>query len=525
MPIARFQLPDGRIARFEVPDGMTPEQAQASMEQHFAQQEKPAQSFAFDPMRDMTATERFFAGAGKAVADLGRGAKQMVGMVSRDDVAEARRLDAPLMSTTAGKVGNFAGYAGALIPTALIPGANTLAGAGMIGATAGALQPSVSTGETLANIGLGGAGGMAGQKVASWIGDAVRKAGPALSAGQEKAAQLAAQLGIRLTPGQQTGSKALQKVEAALESNPMTSRPFDRLGQANQKTYNTIAAKGVGESADNLANDVLGRANARLGAVFDKVADATKVPLDPMRVAPRLRQVIDDTEGLIGANGSLADNALFKRLDGFVNETGGATREQLRNLSSKLGKAARNNMTSQAGDRELGKALFALKDIVDDEVVGTLSGAAKQEFAEALKQYRTMMQLTTRTNVVNPSSGDVNMRALASYLQQKDKGGFARGGNQSDLYNAARVAQAFPPVVGNSGTSTRSMGATDWLASLPMSLVSRAYLSAPSAAMFRGVNSGTQGLLGAAAEPALMMPLGANAGLLGAAALGPYVGQ
>lgn len=36
MPVARFQLPDGRVARFEVPDGTTPEQAQTMMEAHFA---------------------------------------------------------------------------------------------------------------------------------------------------------------------------------------------------------------------------------------------------------------------------------------------------------------------------------------------------------------------------------------------------------------------------------------------------------------------------------------------------------
>lgn len=35
MPIARFQMPDGRIARFEVPEGTTPEQAQAMMAEHF----------------------------------------------------------------------------------------------------------------------------------------------------------------------------------------------------------------------------------------------------------------------------------------------------------------------------------------------------------------------------------------------------------------------------------------------------------------------------------------------------------
>jgi hypothetical protein len=36
MPIARFQLPDGRIARFEVPDGTTPEQAHTLMSQYIS---------------------------------------------------------------------------------------------------------------------------------------------------------------------------------------------------------------------------------------------------------------------------------------------------------------------------------------------------------------------------------------------------------------------------------------------------------------------------------------------------------
>lgn len=43
MPIARFQLPDGRIAKFEVPEGTTPEQAQAEIEKHLASVPKPAQ--------------------------------------------------------------------------------------------------------------------------------------------------------------------------------------------------------------------------------------------------------------------------------------------------------------------------------------------------------------------------------------------------------------------------------------------------------------------------------------------------
>jgi hypothetical protein len=37
MPIARFQMPDGRIARFEVPEGTTPEQAQTMIQQQIGQ--------------------------------------------------------------------------------------------------------------------------------------------------------------------------------------------------------------------------------------------------------------------------------------------------------------------------------------------------------------------------------------------------------------------------------------------------------------------------------------------------------
>ena len=40
MPIARFQMEDGRIARFEVPEGTTPEQAQAQMQSFVSQQEQ-----------------------------------------------------------------------------------------------------------------------------------------------------------------------------------------------------------------------------------------------------------------------------------------------------------------------------------------------------------------------------------------------------------------------------------------------------------------------------------------------------
>jgi hypothetical protein len=43
MPIARFEMPDGRIGRFEVPEGTTPEQAQRMIAESLAQTEQPQQ--------------------------------------------------------------------------------------------------------------------------------------------------------------------------------------------------------------------------------------------------------------------------------------------------------------------------------------------------------------------------------------------------------------------------------------------------------------------------------------------------
>jgi hypothetical protein len=48
MPVARFEMPDGRIARFEVPEGTTPEQAQAMIQESMAQQTTAPQSQAVE---------------------------------------------------------------------------------------------------------------------------------------------------------------------------------------------------------------------------------------------------------------------------------------------------------------------------------------------------------------------------------------------------------------------------------------------------------------------------------------------
>lgn len=251
-----------------------------------------------------------------------------------------------------------------------------------------------------------------------------------------------------------------------------------------------------------------------MGRVFDAVADATPVRLDPQVVGGRLRQLVQDTEGLIGNNGNLADNALIQRLDGFVNTNGGASREQLRALSSKLGKAGRSNMTTPAGDRELGQALFGAQTIVEDAIEGSLGPAQRAAYGEARGQYRNLMNLLSG-QAINEASGNVNGRALATVLRNKDRAGYTMGRTQSDLNDAARFVKAFPDIVGNSGTATRSMGPTDYLMGIPGNLLTRGYLSQPVVAAAQGGVGAIGGAARLAQRPAnlLGMPSGAALGL------------
>lgn len=127
-----------------------------------------------DATEGMSELDKFRAGIGKGLVDTARGVGQMFGIVSREDVADSRKLDKALSSTGAGTAGNVVGSVAAMLPTAFIPGAATLRGAALIGAGSGFAAPSVSTQETLTNTGLGGALGAGGVVAGRAIGAAGR---------------------------------------------------------------------------------------------------------------------------------------------------------------------------------------------------------------------------------------------------------------------------------------------------------------------------------------------------------------
>lgn len=459
-------------------------------------------------------------GAGKFFTDIGLGAQQIGASIAdavaprernlsslvtgapksrademKEKAAQKRQTDADILKTG----GGWTGYIGAAVPAGFLPGVNSYTGTAVMGGALGGLQPTVGDESRLFNTALGAGGSVAlkglsngiaslfKQPAATTVGDDISSG---LTAAQRRAMEVGREMGMRTTPGQATGSRALQQLEAKLESQPMTSGPFNAVRANNQSVLNSAAAKAIGEVGDSVDSSVLSAANERIGKAFQRVADSRPRTIDSNAFLGKLSGIESDFEGLLPNGQGILDNSLVKQLFAFAGK-GNATGEQIQNISSKLGKAAYNNLTSANGDRQLGMALYQVKDVADDLLAQGLSESESAALTAARQQYRNLMLLTQRVGVVNPSTGNVNGVSLANLLQQKDKAGFLLGRNDTALYNAARFAQAFKPIVGDSGTATRSMiqGPTDFLLSLPTTLATRAYVSSPSVAVAQGAQA------------------------------------
>lgn len=551
MPKFIITAPDGQKYEVNSPQGATESDAIS-----YVQNNLHAPKQAPNVTDDMSGYERTMAGIGKGMVDIGRGAGQMLGMVSDADIKRSREIDADLMNTTGGKVGNFIGQAAIAAPAMLIPGANTYAGAGITGSALGALQPVSKDESRLQNMALGAAGGVAGQGIGNRIAKILggrplaqananigkgRSASAANvkgsvnvnasgggssygSVGDDVSAGLSApkqdifkegqELGFKFTPGQASGSRSLSQMEAKLESQPMTSGTFNKIKNNNQTILNRIAAKSIGETSDTLDSATLANAQQRIGNVYKIVADDRIRPIDPDAFLNKLGAIENEFEGMA----KISDNALVKK---FISQAanGQASGKQLQDLASKMGKLAANEMVSPQGDRAMGMALFQVKEHVDDLLQQGLSGETAKTFGNARNQYRNIMLLTQRNGVVNPSSGDVAGNALAGLLQQKDKAGFLFNKNNSDLYKAARVSQAFRPLFGDSGTATRSMitSPTDFALTLPFNIATRSYASSPVVNASAGIaNAMERGLVDPLKLRQLQQSLGLLGGLTGA---------
>lgn len=461
-----IQTKDGILLR-NIPDGTPDSVIKARLD-------KIRAGDLIDPTSGMSGFDKFAAGAGKAVVDTGRGVGQLLGLVSNEDVAQARERDAPLMDTGAGMTGNVLGnIAMALAPGGALKGAGVVAnaagqagtaarlataggalmaprsigGALATGAGMGVIQPATSMSERLTNTGIG-AGASAAFPVLGRAYTAGKSAvEPFYQGGRDQilaralresagggqyaddalaALKNAGELvpGSAPTAAQAANNAGIASLErAAVSTNPaVTVEHTARMGAQN--TARTNALRDMAGGGGRLEGAIADR-EAAVSALYDQ-AKNTKVPTDPtlqgLLRRPAIQQAMREAE----------INAANRGGSGIVGETVNIPRGQ---SFTDAAKALPDSAYFKEGGGELldgGRGDSVL------QAIRKMGGIHKSELSEIVGESNAR---TARTPVALFSKGADGIDDLASrlheagYIPRKE---FADDGGVQWLRNAIR---------------------------------------------------------------------------------------
>jgi hypothetical protein len=419
-------------------------------------------------LRTPQVVDRALAGIGKAFTDLGRGTGQYVGAVSRQDVADSRQRDAALMRTGSGKAGNFVGNVAATLPALAIPGANTVAGAGLVGTVMGAAQPSTSTTETLLNTGLGGAMAAVGQYVGGKVSNAATNR---LAARQAQAAEAQALNAARdrvlkdaMTAGYGVPPTATNPtaINTALESLSGKAATRQALMAKNALVTDSLVRGDLGITPTTpLTRSALDGVIRREGRVYAQVKAAGAIPTDAI-YRQRLANVLsvgNDIESAypgIGAKASAEIADLVKSLDvpSHSAEKAVGAFKFLNEQSKNNFTAARMGGGSNSQALELARAQRVAADAMGELIDRHMNNTGQAALAQQWTQARTTIAKAYQAQSVL-KGGHVDAGLLANQLR---KGKPLSGG----MGLAAQFADHFGDVarVPKSGAGVSKLAAT-----------------------------------------------------------------
>lgn len=485
-------MPDGTIIR-NVPEGTTKAELGAKYARMKSRQAYDAARAdttpEYNPTDGMSGFDRFMAGAGKAVVDIGTGLKQigaeagnLVGAVSDETVTglrqaqdERRAMDAPLMDTGAGLAGNIAGnvatiYAGGSAIKGLgalgnatrigraaeaagsaLRSPQTFRGAIGAGAAIGAAQPVGEFDGRLDTAAMGAIAGAAGQGIAKGLGKIAQPIKKALTPQDRRFVGILQNEGVGLDAAQRSGSKALDVAKRALSDNAVTGPQMADAAESQLRQFTRAVSRRIGEDADNLDTAVLDRAATRIGGEFDRIAANNTIKLDGQLRAD-LGRIRADAMRTLGKNERSVIESNLKEIFDKGRQFGEIDGKAYQNIASLLGRLSRS------GQGEIKMLAREMRDSLDDALTRQVGVQERAALNEARRQYRALLQIEEA--VANDSSGMVRPARLAQVLGRKaNKNQWKRGRGDQSLANLARagsrlLVDRFP----NSGTTARMTG-------------------------------------------------------------------
>jgi hypothetical protein len=421
----------------------TTESAAPPWEEYKQVAEKPV-----DVTDDMSNTELVLAGMGKAFTDVGRGAGQVLGLVDREEIAKSRALDESLMNTTSGKIGNFAGNVAAFAPTAFIPGANTYTGAAVIGSSLGLLQPSTSTGETIANTAAGLGGGLFGQKISNVLGKVLARRGatattqaPIKAAQAEKLSKF--QADGYVVPPADVDAGLPSKVLNAFSGQAKTQQKASTI---NQPITNKLIAKDLGlEPEQPLSREAIAEVRKNAGQAYEVVRNTGRVKTDD-QYKRALIDIGKANDNMSKDFPELADDELKNLLTAAQKDEFDASSaiDAIRKLRDKA------DSFYAKGEKNLGKESKKIADEMENMLGRHLeqSGAPKEVLSNFKDARKLIAKTYTADKALNSATGNIKANKLASELDKGKplEGGFKEAAEFAKTYgkSAQEIANTNP---------------------------------------------------------------------------------
>ncbi len=337
---------------------------------------------------------------------------------------------------------------GEAIPAAMM----TATAAGPAAMIAGSALPGLleygTAQERLMRGGMGALGGAAGAAICECISTALQPSKYVATRAPSDALEAAQRLGYKTTAGQETGSKLLQVLEQQAAKNPAGSGTAQAFNQANMTALNRAAARAMGESGDELTEEMFAGAAKRLGGHFENAFAGKEIPVSSGFKAHA--QLLTKQASRAGEFADPQVMSLAERA-AAVAERGSISGEEYQAMRSAL--TAMKRQAAAGNNGPMKSAAASTIRALDDAAEKVIPAEEIAAFAKARGQYAAMKTLEKRGAV---KAGNVDPAIIRNALQSGDRSAFARGNIPGDLADIARIGNAFRPLP-DSGTAGNAM--------------------------------------------------------------------
>jgi hypothetical protein len=278
----------------------------------------------------------------------------------------------------------------------------------------------------------------------------------ALSAAQQQAIRNASEkLGVKPRPSQITGSQTVSDLEDALANMPGGSGVWRNFNAANREAVNRAAAQSIGSNAPSPTSAVLAEQKAALGAQYEALQKATKMPVvgDVFDAINNAENILNRGATIKGKGEALGVISSLKEKLWNTKELSGADYQAWTSDLSSMARSTDNN-TVKASLKMIEKAM----DKAARETNADKWAAADAAWAN--------LKTLLRPNVVNEVTGDVSPRSVYTALQQGGREALKTGKLSGPLVDIAEYGKAMPAL--REGSQTFRRGKFGELSSLVM---------------------------------------------------------